>query len=126
MRRQFTITLLTVLLTLTVAHGQTDCKFKYTITDSAGLCMFSSQPINCPVQYPKTATEKNIEGKVIVSYNISDNCTMTDIKVVKGLGYGLDEIAINLVKEFGNDIKKNNSKCCFSGQQIVPVIFSLK
>lgn len=48
--------------------------------------------------YPKKAEENNISGTVIVSFDIDSTCSIVNIKIVKGIGYGCDEEAIKLVK----------------------------
>ena len=50
-------------------------------------------------KYPKKAKKNKIEGTVILSVNISPLGSIEDITIIKGLGYGLDEEAIRLVKE---------------------------
>lgn len=45
-------------------------------------------------KYPLEARKKGIEGKVYVSLVIDKKGKMTDLKVIKGLGSGCDEAAI--------------------------------
>jgi TonB family protein len=47
--------------------------------------------------YPSAAMEARIEGKVVVEYDISDEGTVLNPRVLKGLGHGCDEEAIRLV-----------------------------
>lgn len=49
------------------------------------------------LRYPKEAEEANIEGSVIVGYDISDNGIVQNPHIIKGLGYGCDEEAIRVV-----------------------------
>lgn len=51
------------------------------------------------LRYPKTAQEAGIEGEVGVTFQILSNGKLTNFKIVKSLGYGLDEEAIRLLRE---------------------------
>lgn len=46
---------------------------------------------------PKQAENKNINGKIFVQFVIENDGSLTDVIVLKGLGYGLDEEAIRVV-----------------------------
>jgi TonB family protein len=48
--------------------------------------------------YPTEAKEKGIQGRLYVSFLVNTDGSISDIKVVRGLGYGCDEEAIRLVK----------------------------
>jgi len=54
---------------------------------------FITQNLN----YPADALEANIEGSVIVEYDISDEGVVLNPRVLKSLGYGCDEEAIRVV-----------------------------
>jgi Ca-activated chloride channel family protein len=47
---------------------------------------------------PEAARTAGISGKVVISFTIEANGDITNVKVVKGLGYGCNEEAIRLVK----------------------------
>ncbi|TSA33544.1 MAG: energy transducer TonB [Porphyromonadaceae bacterium] len=49
-------------------------------------------------RYPKEAEDANIEGSVIVGYEITDNGMVQNPHIIKGLGYGCDEEAIRLIR----------------------------
>lgn len=49
------------------------------------------------VTYPKEALEANVEGSVIVGYDITDNGMVQNPHIIKGLGHGCDEEAIRLI-----------------------------
>ncbi len=51
-------------------------------------------------EYTAEAKEKKIEGPVTVAIVVDTKGDVVDAKVVKGLGYGLDENAILAVKEW--------------------------
>ncbi|PST84817.1 energy transducer TonB [Pedobacter yulinensis] len=50
------------------------------------------------IKYPPQAAEQNIQGKVNMSFVVEKDGSLTDIKVVKGLGYGTDEEAKRVLK----------------------------
>ena len=43
------------------------------------------------LRYPESALGAKVEGTVIVEYDILDNGTVKNPRVLKGLGYGCDE-----------------------------------
>lgn len=51
------------------------------------------------IKYPKTAIDKNIQGKVFLSFIVEATGELTEVTVEKGLGYGLDEEAARVMKE---------------------------
>ena len=53
--------------------------------------------IGSNLKYPDEALEKQIEGMVYLSYTVTDQAKIEDVRVIKGLGYGCDEEAIRLI-----------------------------
>jgi len=51
------------------------------------------------IHYPKYAMKKNIEGRVIVGFIIDEDGTVSEAKVVRGIGGGCDEEALRVVAE---------------------------
>ncbi|TGD81640.1 TonB family protein [Hymenobacter wooponensis] len=49
-------------------------------------------------KYPKQALEHQVQGTVFVSFVVDEQGRITDAKVVKGCGYGLDEEALRLIR----------------------------
>ncbi|OHX67282.1 energy transducer TonB [Flammeovirga pacifica] len=50
------------------------------------------------IKYPRQAQRMNVTGKVYVQFVIGKDGSITDMKVVKGLGAGLDEEALRVLK----------------------------
>ncbi len=50
------------------------------------------------LQYPVIARELNISGKVFIQFVIEKDGSLTDAKVIKGVGGGCDEEALRVVK----------------------------
>jgi TonB family protein len=49
--------------------------------------------------YPMEARKNKIEGTVIIQFIINADGSCTDFKVVKGIGYGCDEAAVEAFKK---------------------------
>lgn len=69
--------------------------------------------------YPKKAAENNIRGKVVVSFDIDSTCSVRNIRLVSGIGYGCDEEAIRSVKNVKLRYPKKYK--CTSQQNILQV-----
>jgi periplasmic protein TonB len=50
------------------------------------------------LRYPTRALEEGIEGEVLIGFVIDVEGTVTDIKILKGIGHGCDEEAIRVVR----------------------------
>lgn len=50
------------------------------------------------IHYPAIARENNVQGRVIVQFVVERDGSLTDIKVVRGIGSGCDEEAIRALK----------------------------
>jgi len=50
------------------------------------------------LRYPATAKENNTQGRVIVQFIVEKDGSLSDVKVVRGVGDGCDEEAVRLVK----------------------------
>jgi len=51
------------------------------------------------VRYPKEAKKHNIQGKVILTFVVNKDGTLSDIKVIKGIGGGCDEESIRVLQQ---------------------------
>ena len=50
------------------------------------------------VKYPEQARENNVQGRVIISFIVETDGSLTNIRVVRGVGSGTDEEAIRALK----------------------------
>lgn len=50
------------------------------------------------IQYPEKAKKAGVEGTVYVSFVINANGDVTNVKVLRGIGYGCDEESVRVVK----------------------------
>lgn len=58
-----------------------------------------SERLRGKVILPKEARKQNLKGSVVIEAVVGVNGQISDIKVLKGLGYGIDEQVIKLIKE---------------------------
>ncbi|MEJ8803582.1 energy transducer TonB [Pontibacter sp. H249] len=56
------------------------------------------QFIGRKIKYPAAAQRENIEGLVVVTFVVTKSGDISDVEIIKGLGYGTDEEAVRVVK----------------------------
>ena len=49
------------------------------------------------VKYPEAAIDKNIEGRVFVSFVVEKDGSVSNVKVLRGIGGGCDEEAVRVI-----------------------------
>jgi len=54
--------------------------------------------ISLNTQYPQEAKEKGVQGRVLVNFVVDTDGSITDVKVMRGIGSGCDEEAVRVVK----------------------------
>lgn len=78
------------------------------------------------IEYPEDARERKIQGKVFVSFVVDTTGKLAEIKLLKSLGYGCDEEAVNAVSAtsgFWLPAKNKGKKVRL--KMVLPVVFSL-
>ena len=50
------------------------------------------------IVYPDIAVKKNIQGRVAIQFVVNEDGTLSDFKVMRGIGYGCDEEAIRVLR----------------------------
>ena len=50
------------------------------------------------LKYPEAAKEKGIEGRVFVSFIIEKDGSISNVKILRGIGGGCDEAAVEMIK----------------------------
>ncbi len=58
-----------------------------------------SKYIQRNLRYPSMAQEEGVGGKVFLSFVVEKDGTISDVKLVKGIGYGCDEEAMRVIKK---------------------------
>ncbi len=51
------------------------------------------------LEYPEEARKNGIEGKVLSQFLVNEDGTLTDIEIVRGLGYGCDDEVLRLIHQ---------------------------
>ena len=50
------------------------------------------------LKYPQKAVDAGVEGKVFISFTVNKDGSASNYKIVKGIGYGCDEAALEALK----------------------------
>lgn len=100
-------------------------KYEYTLLSSKGgpkkgLKHFY-QFLGSNFNISNEARANNITGKIVLSFNIESNGNVSDLKVTNGLGYGLDEEAIRIIKNYKDWIPAKSRGISHKIQYIVPI-----
>ncbi len=78
------------------------------------------------IKYPQEALEKGFEGKVFVQFIVEKDGSVSNAKIIRGVGSGLNEEAIRIVKTMPkwNPGMQNgrNVRCMYN----LPIVFKLK
>jgi protein TonB len=78
------------------------------------------------IRYPDTAREYSITGRVYVSFVIDENGKVTEIKIMRGLGYGTEEEVVRVVGKMPDWTPGKYNGRSVKTAFIMPVLFSLK
>lgn len=55
--------------------------------------------INANLVYPQEAIDAGIEGRVFVGFVVEKDGSVSSIKLLRGIGYGCDEAAMDVVRK---------------------------
>ena len=77
-------------------------------------------------RYPGLALRNGVEGKIFVSFVVNALGEVSDVKVVKGLGYGLDEETMRAVKSLPKFIPGKQNGQAVSVSFTVPISFKIQ
>jgi TonB family protein len=77
-------------------------------------------------RYPAEARRFGVEGKVFVQFVVNEHGQTTDVKVLKGLGYGCDEAAMNAIRKQNKWIPANRKGKPVKCKMVIPMSFKLK
>ena len=60
--------------------------------------------------YPKTASDLDIHGDVVIRFMVNEDGTISDVSLVKGIGGGCDQEALRVIKNMApwNPVIRNN------------------
>jgi TonB family protein len=77
-------------------------------------------------RYPAEARRFGIEGRVFVQFVVNEQGQTTDVKVIKGLGYGCDEAAMDAISKQNKWIPANHKGKPVKSTMVIPMAFKLK
>ncbi|MBQ8061018.1 MAG: energy transducer TonB [Bacteroidales bacterium] len=96
-------------------------------TFNAGDANAFSQWVNEHLTYPKEAKDKKIEGRVVMSFVITEKGNMTDVRVLRGADPLLDAEAVRVISSSPKwSPGKNKEGESVPVTYTFPVIFKLK
>lgn len=78
------------------------------------------------VKYPSLALRNGVEGKVFVSFTVNPKGDVIDVKIVKGLGSGLDEETLRAIKTLPKFIPGKQNGREVSVSFTVPVTYRIQ
>ncbi|PTQ99261.1 outer membrane transport energization protein TonB [Mucilaginibacter yixingensis] len=78
------------------------------------------------IRYPAVARENNVQGKVFLTFVVEKDGSLTDIKVLRGIGSGCDEEAIRVIKNSPRWKPGMQNGRAVRQQYTVPISFTLQ
>lgn len=78
------------------------------------------------LHYPKAAEKAKAEGRVFVSFIVTKTGEITDVQLLKGIGYGADEEAIRVVKNMPRWQPATQSGQAVNVRYNLPINFTLE
>lgn len=75
------------------------------------------------IHYPTSAQERNIDGKVVVSFIINKNGTLSDIKIIKSLDPDCDNEVLRVIKKMPRWKPGTEKGKAVRSQYVIPVVF---
>lgn len=113
----------------TVEIKAQDCAFDVELSsigkDTAITCGYKFKGMKCKFNYPAKALEEGIQGNVYISFKWDPADKFNPPTVLRGLGYGLDEIAIRIVKQLEEILLEKGYSCPDKVQFNIPIKFKL-
>ncbi len=76
-------------------------------------------------QYPKLARQRKIQGKVPVEFIVQPDGSLTDVRVIKKMGSGLDEEALRLIRTAPKWEPASYRGKPLKQKMVLPVLFQL-
>ncbi len=98
--------------------------FEETAKPEKGIAHFYNE-IGKSMKYPKEARRNRIQGKVFVQFVIDKDGSIIESKVIKGIGWGCDEVALEAIKSSPKWIPGNQRGRPVKQRYTLPLIFKL-
>jgi protein TonB len=78
------------------------------------------------LKYPTLAKENGIEGRVVVRFVVEKDGTLTNITLLRKVGWGCDDEATRLIKQMPNWTPGKMNGKPVRTYYTLPIVFSLK
>ncbi len=78
------------------------------------------------ISYTQEAKNRKINGKVYIEVYVNEDGCLSEIKVAKGLGFGLDSIAINIIRQMPKWIPGKLDGKVVRVKCVIPVQFTIR
>ena len=78
------------------------------------------------IVYPEQAKQDSIHGTVYASFVVKENGSISDVKILRGIGYGCDKEAIRILQKMPNWIPAEQRGKKVSQRMTIPVRFVLR
>lgn len=77
------------------------------------------------LKYPKEAIDKKIQGRVMAEFVVGTDGTLSNIKIMKGIGYGCDEEALRVLNLNYKWIPGKQRGKAVKQKLVIPIAFAL-
>lgn len=78
------------------------------------------------LEYPEAARENEIQGRVFVGFIVEEDGSVSNVKILRGIGYGCDEEAIRLVNSLPKFKPGKQRGKPIRVYYTLPIVFKLK
>ncbi len=78
------------------------------------------------IKYPKQAIKNNISGTVYVQFITEKDGSISDVKVIRGIGGGCDEEAVRIVNKMPKWIPVKQKGVPVRYLNVIPITFKIK
>lgn len=78
------------------------------------------------LEYPEAARENEIQGRVFVGFIVEEDGSVSNVKILRGIGYGCDEEAIRLVNSLPKFKPGKQRGKPIRVQYTLPIVFKLE
>lgn len=82
--------------------------------------------LSANVQYPDLAAKANVSGKVFVSFVVERDGQLTNLTLLKGIGFDCDDEALRVVKAMPRWLPGTQSGRTVRVKYNLPIVFGLK
>jgi len=78
------------------------------------------------IKYPRQATRMGVEGRVYIQFVVEKDGSLSDLKVVKGIGAGCDEEALRVMKLVPSFLPGKQGDVRVPVRMVIPIYFNLQ